>query len=93
METSGRLLIRFGYQSVSQEFSTEMLQKMTRLYESIAVRRSSPDVPYIEIAQSNLMSAWGKQLQVCATEGELLQNSPSEGVADVSNDINLNLMY
>ena len=48
----------------------EMLQNMTKLLESRASRRAVPDVPYLEIAGSNLVFAWGKQLQASSSRGE-----------------------
>ena len=53
------------------------LQDITSLLASIADRGNVPDVPYIKIAESNIVFAWGKQLQLSAAKGEQLSISSS----------------
>ena len=70
----------------------EMLQNMTTLLESVAARGNAADVPYIEIAENNLVYALGKELQVSSTWGEQLQSSLSRYEANVSHFAQLRLV-
>ena len=62
----------------------EILYDISELLASIADRGNVPDVPYIKIAESNLVFAWGKQLQVSAAQCEQLSISLSGSEIDVS---------
>lgn len=64
-----------------------MLLNMTSFLVSIAAKGNVANVPYIEIAERNLVFAWGNQLKVSSFDGRKLSSSSSLSQANVSDII------
>jgi len=72
---------------VVQVLISAMLLNMTNFLLSIAAKGNVANVPYIEIAERNLVFAWGNQLKVSSFDGRKLSSSSSLSQANVSDII------
>lgn len=72
---------------VVQVLISAMLLNMTSFLVSIAAKGNVANVPYIEIAERNLVFAWGNQLKASAFEGRKLSSSSTLSQTNVSHII------